>query len=92
MPADESPEPDLPEDWWTSTQLRSYLAAHGFVFKRTTWSSRVRRGTAPPPDPKGQVGAYPRWRPEVIRAYLARLREQQQQRRDGARKSRRKAR
>lgn len=77
MPADEPPEIDLPEDFWTSTQLRRYLAAHGFAFKRTTWSSRVRRGTAPRPDPKARIGAYPRWRAEDIRRYLAQLRDRQ---------------
>lgn len=74
VPADaDTREPDLPSDWWTSADVRRFLAAHGIKIARTTWSSWVRRGSAPPPDPKGKIGAYPRWHPEDIRDLLAEL-------------------
>lgn len=68
VPADPEP-PGLPGDWWTNEQVRAYLEAHGKRIARSTWSTWVSRGRAPRPDPEGRIGNYPRWRPDIVRAW-----------------------
>lgn len=53
-----------------SSDIREYLAGFGVVIARSTWSTWVKRGHAPSAEPSGKIGAYPRWRPDVIRDWF----------------------
>lgn len=61
----------LPTDWWTTADVLRYCQERGVVLPRGTFASLVSRGQAPPADPAGKIGNYPRWRPASIRAWFA---------------------
>lgn len=70
VPASTAPAPpELPEDWWTTADVLTYLASIGQKMERDTWKSYVTRGQAPAPERKfGRMSA---WKPDTIRSWAA---------------------
>lgn len=68
------PEPALPEDWWATADVLRYLESAGAPIGRSTWSTYVARGQAPPAE--RVIGGSPVWRPATVRAWHAERRGQ----------------
>lgn len=69
-PASTAPAPpELPEDWWTTADVLTYLASIGRRMTRGTWASYVSRGSAPRSE--RQFGNSSAWRPQTIRSWAA---------------------
>lgn len=65
----ETSEPDLPQDWWTTEDVLTFLRFVGVPISRSTWSAYVARGQAPAPD--RVFGRSSAWKPDAVRHWQA---------------------
>lgn len=58
---------DLPQDWWTTDDVLTFLRSVGTPISRATWAGYVSRGQAPAAD--RMFGRSPAWRPAAVRQW-----------------------
>lgn len=56
---------ELPQDWWTTDDVLTYLRSVGAPISRSTWSAYVARGQAPAP--ARTFGRSSVWKPADVR-------------------------
>lgn len=58
---------ELPDDWWATADVLTYLASVGAPISRGTWTSYVARGQAPAAE--RVIGKTRVWRPATVKAW-----------------------
>lgn len=60
---------ELPDDWWTTTDVLAFLKQAGTPVSRATWAAYVSREQAPAP--ARHFGRSPVWKPADVREWQA---------------------